>query len=222
MGKKNLTISAAVLDAIMEPKEEKPFHITQASIVDDFCHYTVEHLHGIQRGELSGNKKRLMIIDKDMRTAFKKFAVHMAVIMDIFKHAGQETDSLDIDKLHGHEIAWLFDVSGFEIQGKEENEGIVLVGTYSTAFGRVPIKTPKVMLDKSSSYKFYNELKVAADDARYEVEEYRAGRKGELIPEDDKKPEKENPKQTKLYGEVKVVVNTPDGQPSDEFANAEV
>lgn len=167
--------------------------ITAASIKDDFCHYSYEITGGVGLGD-SHSVKGSGVIEDDMRTAFSKFNVHMAFIDDVFKHSGIEVE--DIDAQHSNELTFLYTVTGFKIKGKEDNESIILIGNkyVSSAGGRIEMETPKIALDDLSSYKFYNELRDAAEKARNEVWLYKEGKC--TIPESDE--EEETRKQTKI------------------------
>ena len=215
--KKGVTIAEAVVNAIFE-KEKEPFHIISASIDDDYCSYAIEYLEGIEKGEISNNKKRKLLIHEDLRKAFAKFNVHLAFINDIFKHAGIEIT--DIDKMHGHDFTFLYTVRGFKMQGKEENEGIILIGTKMVSgSAHIGIESPKIMLDSTSSYLWYNELRVAVDIVRKEVEEYRHG-KG--IPVETEEPEeKPDRRQGKLF-KVEMTTSAVDRSDTldEDFANA--
>lgn len=172
-GTKENPITGDDLKSILN-STNRGFKIVEASIKDDFCNYTYEVTKGVGLGDkhkVDGKG----IIDDDLRNAFVKFHVHQACIDDVFKHSN--TEVLDIDKMHGHELTGLYHVIGFKISGGNENESIILMGTkYLSLGGRSEIKSIKVPLDNLSSYKWYNELKKAADNARYEVEEYKEGK----------------------------------------------
>lgn len=156
-------------------EEDSSFIIVKASIKDDFCHYDYEVTSGIGIGDTHSVKGQ-GIIDDDLREAFSKLNVHLAVIDDAFKYS--KIDIEDIDKEHGHDITVCYHVTGFEIKGSRDNESIVLKGTkyVGTTNGRMEIKTPKIPLDNLSSYKWYNELKASSDLVRSEVELYKGGK----------------------------------------------
>lgn len=158
-----------------EQEQTKPFSVTKAQIVDGLCNYEYEILAGIGVGrthKVTGEG----IIDQDLQNAFNKFRAHMAFIDDVFRHSNIEVE--DIDQFHNHDLTLLFEVSGFQIKGGEGNESIVLIGTkyVSSISSRNEVKTQKVPLDSLSSYKWYNELKAAADIAREEVALYEQGK----------------------------------------------
>lgn len=167
-----------------EPKAQKPFEITSAQITDDFCNYEFDILTGVGVGDTHKVKGK-GIIDPDMQLAFNKFNVHLAAIDGVFKHLNIEVT--DIDALHGHERTFDYNVTGFSIKGGEGNESIILKGNkfLDSLSGRMELTTPKISLDAASSYKWYNELKAASDQARYEVELYKGGKCTAVDPKED-------------------------------------
>lgn len=173
--------------------EDRLVEIKSAQISDDFCNYSYEIIQGIGLSD-THTVKGSGIIDDDMREAFAVLNVHLAVIDDIFKHA--QVEIVDVDKMHSHELATHFHVTGFSIKGDKENESIALIGNKycHSAGGRMEIKSPKIPMDNLSSYKWYNELKKAADDVRREIELYRNGKY--TLPEKDET--EEDAKQTKI------------------------
>ena len=170
----------------------KEFVIKEASIKDDFCNYTFEVASGVGIGD-THNVKGKGIIMEDMRKAFSKLNVHLAMVDDIFKHSGVEFE--DIDTMHSSDLAFLYSVTGFKIKGDVENESIILIGNkfVSSAGGRIELETPRIPIESTSSYKWYNELKSASDKARLEVELYKNGK---YIPVEEEEEEKD-PKKTK-------------------------
>ena len=213
-----------LIDAIV-----KPFVIKEASIKDDFCNYTFEVTSGVGLGD-SHTVKGKGIIKEDMRSAFAKLNVHLAMVDDIFKHSGIEFD--DIDTMHGDELATLYNVTGFKIKGGDENESIVLIGNkfVSSAGGRIELETPRILIESSSSYKWWNELKAASDKARLEVELYKNGKYIPVEEDDEENPKKL--KQTKMNflpdiseGELADGSNAENNAPSgddSEFQNGKV
>lgn len=197
-----------VLDKAIE-KTERPYNIMSAAIEDDLCTYSFEVTEGIGMGDTHGVKGRGIIKDS-MKEAFSKFNVHMAFIDDVFRHSGVEVT--DIESLHGHEHTFLYVVTGFKIKGSGDSEQIVLIGTkHINAGGRIKLETPKISIDQYSSYRWYNELKAAADKAREEVALYKEG--NYLIMEEP--DEKELRKQTKLQFEQPADGETPEATESE-------
>lgn len=188
-GTKANPISTKEIESIVNNENVSDYVIIEAQIKDGFCNYRYEVIKGVGIGDkhkVDGSG----IIEDDMRTAFSKFNVHLAVIDDVFKHSGIEIE--DIDQLHTHELTQLFNVTGFKIKGSKENECIVLIGNkyVSAAGGRIELESPKIPLDNLSSYKWYNELKEASDKAREEVKLYKEG-KYTAVEEDDDNEEPE-------------------------------
>lgn len=183
---KKATKTETIVRALFKGKE-RDFIITEASIVDGLCNYTYEITKGIGSGNPHSVKGK-HIIDDDMRNAFATFNVHLAMLDDAFKYSGIEVE--DIDMEHGHELTGYFIATGFKIKGGKDNESIILLGNkyVSACGGRPEIKTAKIPLDHLSSYKFYNELKLAADITREEVALYEEG-KYTIIPTEDETPD---------------------------------
>lgn len=157
--------------------------IQWAKIKDDFCHYGYK----INEGQGAGFIHKVEgkgIIDQDMRDAFEALHVHLAAKDDIFKHANIEIAS--ISTMHNHELTGLYQVAGFKMKGGPESEAIILEGNkYLTLGDRMEIKTPKIMIDNLSSYKWYNELKEASDLCREEVQLYHGGKYTEPDKDDE-------------------------------------
>lgn len=197
-GKKGSKENPVVIDAenlakLAEAfKPKRAYEITGAVIKDDLCKYSYEVTEGIGIGD-PHTVPSIHIIKDEMRKAFSMFNVHLAVLDDIFKHADVQFE--DINKMHGEEFTGLYFVTGFQIKGSKDNESIILIGQkyVSQAGGRFELKTPKIPLDNLSSYKWYKELKAAADAAREEVALYKEGNYIEVEQE-----EEIDPKQTSI------------------------
>jgi hypothetical protein len=179
--------------------------ILGAKISDDFCSYSYKYLTGPQRNVPQDAKKGIYIIDKDMKYAFARFNVHLACIDDLFKIGKVEV--ADIDMFHDHDFTQLIEVTEFKIFGDQDNETIVLIGTkHVSSNNRIKVESYKIPLDSLSSYKWYNELKDAADVARKEVQLYMDGKY--TIPEsqvdEEEEGRKAKKKQTKLKFEKPV------------------
>lgn len=177
-------------EKILEEENQREFIILEGAIKDDFCHFKYEVIKGVGRGFQHSVKGDGVIMD-DMREAFSKFNVHMAVMDDVFKHAG--IDIMDIEQCHGEELTGLFTCTGFKIKSSGTMDSIVLVGNkWVSGGGRIEFETPRVPMDNLSSYKWWNELKTASDNAREEVALYMEGKYevAELDPEEEKKKDK--------------------------------
>ncbi|MEJ7914357.1 MAG: hypothetical protein WKF70_14465 [Chitinophagaceae bacterium] len=201
--KSKMQTSEKTIEDIFKPKD---FVITSASIKDGLCNYSFEIISGVGAGD-THNVKGSGIVDDDMATAFATFNTHLAYIDDVFKHSG--TDVEDIDKMHSHDLSFLYQVSGFKIKGGKDNESIILMGSksISSSGGRIELSSPRIPLDNLSSYKWYNELKVAADKARTEVELYKEG-KYTAVEHDE--PEEDHRNQSKFD------FSNPEGKDEDE------
>lgn len=154
---------------------EKNFEIKEAAVKDDYCHYTQIITKGVGEGD-THKVKGTGIVYPDMHDALGKLRVHMAVIDDVYKHSNIEIDS--IENFNNHDLTLLYNVTGFKIKGSEENASIAIIGTkyVTSAVGRIAMETPEVLMDASSGYKWYNELKEVADLVRMEVALYALGK----------------------------------------------
>lgn len=188
--------------------------IQAAEIKDDFCPYSYEVLTGTHAGFEHSIKKAPGIIMDSLREAFATLNVHLAVVDDVFKHAGVEID--DIDTMHNSEIAQLYTVTGIKIKGGDENASVILIGNkYLSNGSRMKLESPKIAIDELSSYKWYNELKSAVDLVRDEVKLYHYGNFTPVM--EDEEAEKENHQQLKISistgnGEEAPVVNFNEGK----------
>lgn len=210
-GKKGSKENPVSLNDLVNAVENggRAFEITEATIKDDFCHYKYEVTRGVGLGD-THTVNGTGIIKDELREAFIKFNVHLAVIDEVFKHSGIEIT--DIDTLNDHELTGLFHVTAFKMKGSSDLESIQLIGNkyVSSAGGRIELKSPWITLDNLGSYKWYNELKDAATVARNEVARYKEGNYI-AVEEDDL----EDPKQGKL--ELSVESNS-----NADFDNAKV
>ena len=154
---------------------DKNFIIKEASVKDDYCHYTQVLTKGIGEGD-THKVKGTGIVKSDMHEALGKLRVHMAIIDDVYLHSNIEID--DIEKFYNHDLTLLYNVTGFKMKGTEENESIAIIGSkyVTSAVGRIALETPDVLMEASSGYKWYNELKAAADLCRDEVAMYALGK----------------------------------------------
>lgn len=195
-GNKPKSISRKVKDIILGKKGA--YIITDAALKDDFCNYTFEITEGIGVGDTHAVKGKGIIKD-DLRHAFGKLNVHLALIDDVFKHSGIEID--DIDKYHTDDLTTLYTVTGIKVKGSKENESVILIGNkyVSSAGGRIELASPKIPMDNLSSYKWYNELKAAVDDVRNEVELYKEGKYTPVETDDDE----DNPAQLTIGAMIK-------------------
>lgn len=166
---------AKTKQAAQPAKEEKEFVITAAAIKDEFCNYEFEIKSGVGKGDIH-KVKGSGIIDPELGDAFYSLCCHLAVIDDAFYHGKIAVNS--IKEIQAHELSALYDVSGIKIRGEEDQEGVIITGTKSIncTGERMSIETPKILLDKHSSYAWHSHLKKAVDKIRAEVEEYKGGK----------------------------------------------
>lgn len=159
--------------------------IIQAVIKDDFCNYDFEVVEGLGLGDKHSVKGKGIIRDS-LRTAFGQLGVHLACVDDVFKHAN--VDIKDITKMRGHELAVLYNITGFKFKGGEEDPSVVLMGTkYVTqAGGRIELETPRIAVDKLSSYPWWKDLSKCIEEAKEEVQRYRAGHYDPVEPKEVK------------------------------------
>jgi len=178
---------AAIADALLN-LNKRPYKITEAVIVDDFCNYKYEMTEGkgpYDRHKVDGKG----IIVDDMREVFRNLRVHMAAVYGVFSLQG--LDIQDIDLHHNDDITAEFHVSGFKVKGGEDMESISLIGSKHIAMvgGRMALTTPWIDISTLSSYKWHNELKELADKAREEVALYKEGKY--IVPDIDEENEEE-------------------------------
>ncbi len=154
----------------------KPIEIISAKIVDDFCEYSYEVKTGVGTGDtitVKNNKSKL--INEDMRIAFFKLNVHLAVIDDVFAHSNKEFGN--INKMHNDELSTLYIVNQFKVKGSEENKTVSLAGYKTLNIGNVmDLVSPKVDLSGMGGYAWYNELSESLNNVISEVEQYMNGK----------------------------------------------
>lgn len=192
--------------------------VVQGEIKDGVCNYTYDVILGRDKG-FNHKVKGIGLVEDDMRTAISKLNVHLAVIDDIFKHSDIQFE--DIDKMHAEELALLYEVSGFKIQGGEDNESIIIIGTkYLSAGSRMKLESPKIPMDNLSSYKWYNELKAVSDVLRNEIKLYHYGKYTAVEIEDEDNADE---KQTKITFELGGADNGEEHTESDDdFEKAKI
>ncbi|HRN92995.1 MAG TPA: hypothetical protein PLS87_11285 [Ferruginibacter sp.] len=209
LGSKTNPLTVLMADQLAEGIKPRGFKITEASIKDDFCNYKYEVTEKIGMGDKHDVKGQGIVKDS-LKDAFAKLHVHLAHIDDAFKNSG--TDVTDIDKMHNHDLAFLYNVTGFKVKGTDDDMSVILSGSkHVSVGGRIHIETPKVVLDNLSGYKWYNELKSAVLECQEEVAMYR---EGNYIPVEESSDEPD-PAQTKMeFGDSKHEVG--------EFEDAEM
>lgn len=94
-----------------EWQEMKQIEIVSGTIKDDEkCNYAFEVKSGVGLGFIHDVKGKGIVME-DMKKAFARLNVHMAVIDDAFGHSKIDMDN--IDNFHNHELVALYNVSGF-------------------------------------------------------------------------------------------------------------
>ncbi len=157
----------------------KDYCILSGLLKDGLCNYSYEILKGPGTGYVHTVKGKGIVLD-DLTNAFQALSVHLAIMDDVFKHAG--IDVKGIAKMRNHEHTALYSCTGFKLSGTEENQMIVLKGSKVVSVGgQVELETPKILLDKFSAYLWYKELKDDLNVAVEEVELYNEGKC--VIPE---------------------------------------
>lgn len=153
----------------------------------------------------------------EMTDAFRNLIVHMAVIDDGFQH--ERFKDTDISALANDEIVASYLVNQFKIKGAGDAESIQLIGNkyVNSVRGRMEVKTPFIELDNLSSYKWHNELKAAADEARLQVSRYNDGYYTPVKHSDETDSDAEN--QGNLFKDVSLKVSV---VTEDEFNDAKV
>lgn len=174
---------------ILEKATGRPYRIREATMKEGVCHYSYEITSGVGIGD-THSVKGSALFKSDLMDAFTKFNVHLAFVDDAFKL--KEIEVKNIDDLHGHDLAFLYTVTGFKIKGAEESESIILIGSKFVSTGSISLESPRIPLDNYSSYKWYNELKAAADAVREEVALYKEGKSEPVEVVDDKADPKQN------------------------------
>lgn len=178
MAKKTKMIIAA-------PEESEHFESTVdirgAKLKDNFCNYNYELIEGLTAGDTI-SRNGSSIIHEDMTAAFAKLNPHLGVICEELE-AGmiQDIDRIAAfdDEVHTegsleHRVS-KFKVSLFKLSGSGDNESVVLNGTKMLSTGEfVELKTPSVRWE--GEYHFIDDLRVAIDDLKIEVEKYMNGK----------------------------------------------
>ena len=154
---------------------ERDYIITGATIKDGKCDYSYRVTEGNGIGD-THNVKGVGIHDDDLATAFGKLNAHMALIDDAFKNSNEEVTKIT-GKIHNHVLTALYGVSGFAIKG-DENESVILTASkqISCSGEHMQIKTPKIPIDKLSSYTHWSDLLDTMDHVREEVALYKEGK----------------------------------------------
>lgn len=171
--KSETLLSREEIDAELGLDEiKKPVEIKGAKLKDDYCTYSYELMEGACEGDIL-SRKGTNIIHDDMKEAFEKLHVHLAIADDVFKYSKIEISNLD--EFHNHELTELFNVSEFEIKGNVDNRSVILKGTkFISQGGYIPVEPPRIKFE--GTYPFKDELYAAIELCCHEVEEYMNGK----------------------------------------------
>ena len=161
-----------VMDEITKP--DRPYVVTEATLKDGYCHYSILIIEGTGEGNTMKIKGTHVVTD-DLTNAFDKLRTHLAYVDDIYKHNKVKIE--DIDKHYLDEFSELYTVHGFKMGGNDEAETVYLRGNkYLSQCGNVSFDTGAIALDFNSSYKWYNELDAQIRLCRNEVSLYHEGK----------------------------------------------
>lgn len=163
---------ARIERAAEKAQEENLYSIKEAALKEGLCRYAYEITSGVNLGDVHAVKGG-GLYKPTLMDAFAKLNVHLACVDDSFKLKG--VDVTDIDREHTSELAGFYTVTGFKVKGSDDDETVVLIGSKRVSYGYISIESPRIPLDRSSSYKWYNELKKAVDACRYQVALYKEG-----------------------------------------------
>jgi hypothetical protein len=217
-GSKENPVTEKEMEDVLNGENKRPYKITEAVIVDDFCNYKYEMIQG--KGPYDKHKVdgKGIIVD-DMREVFRKLRVHLAAVYGVFSLQGKEIK--DIDAHHSDDVTAEFHVGGFKVKGGEDMESISLIGSKHIASvgGRMAVVTPWIDISTLSSYTWYNELKELADKAREEVALYKEGKY--IVPDVDEDEEEEivskkDGRRHKKAKQLSLATETGDGADDEE------
>jgi hypothetical protein len=220
-GSKENPVTEKEMEDILSNENKRPYKVTEAVIVDDFCNYKYEMTEG--KGPYDKHKVdgKGIIVD-DMRYVFRRLRVHMAAVYGVFSLQG--LDIQDIDQHHNDDVTAEFHVSGFKVKGGEDMESISLMGSKHIASvgGRMALTTPWIDISTLSSYKWHNELKELADKAREEVALYKEGKY--IVPDAEEDEEETVSKKdgTRRKKPKQLSITTETGENEDAEVDEEV
>jgi hypothetical protein len=171
MARKSKKIQIAEpVDVLGEPME-RPLEVKSAHLKDMYCNYSYELLTGVGKGDVL-TRKGSSIVHDDMRLAFKRLQVHLAIIDDTIP----EYKEASLKAIMKNDNVLKFAVSGMEITGSDTNRGVIIHGDKwcNAGSGHISIKTPKIKFD--GGYVFLDDLQDAIIHIQSEVEEYMNGK----------------------------------------------
>jgi hypothetical protein len=169
--------------APVAPEQKKEIEIRAAHLRSGmFCTYSFDH--NLPGSVTSGvTWKNALPVHDDLRNAFKKLYVHLAVICEEIQPDEIDgiTDIQEYDPEHHkegsleHRISF-FNVHSWRLDGEYEKEGVILSGEKRLSTGEyLKLETPKKSWH--SKYVFIDELHLAIHDCIVEVEEYHKGKR---------------------------------------------
>lgn len=177
-----MTKKATKTPAVKPELEEISIEIKSAKLKDDFCNYGYELTKGPTQGD-SVNRAGAAIVHDDLKAAFKRLNVHLAVICEEIDHDDisdiEHFENLDFEAEHvegsTQDRVAHYSVHEFKLSGTGENENVVLLGHKRLSTGEyVKLTTPPKHWE--GQYPFVNELRVVVDDLKSEVEQYMNGK----------------------------------------------
>lgn len=152
-------------------EHESPYIITSAKIAEMKCSYGYEFKEGATAGDKIPNRKGENLIHEDLKNAFNELTPHLAILDDAFKLLPKVKTFEDKAK---HNAVDGYYITGFKVQGTDENVGYILIGDKSVEYGAIGFETPKVT--SASGYPFYSQLREAIEHVRSEVLLYMDGK----------------------------------------------
>lgn len=154
-----------------DAEKDVPYSITSAKIAEMKCSYGYEFKEGATAGDKIPTRKGENIIHEDLKKAFEELKPHLAILDDAFKLL-PKIKSFE-DKAN-HELIESYYITGFKVQGTDENIGYVLIGDKTVEHGAIGFETPK--LTSASGYPYYSQLREAIEHVRSEVLQYMNGK----------------------------------------------
>lgn len=152
-------------------QNESPYIITSALIREMKCSYGYEFREGATAGDKVPTRKGENLIHEDLRNAFEELKPHLAILDDAFKLLPKVKTFEDKAQ---HEIVEGYYITGFKVQGSDENVGYILIGDKHVEQGAIGFETPKIT--SASGYPYYSQLRESIEHVRNEVLQYMNGK----------------------------------------------
>lgn len=163
--------------AATTPDENEVFKIevTGAMLLDEKCKYSYRIVSGVGKGSSHNVNNHPGIVDQDMIDAFKALNVHLAIMDDAFDAAGLPVENLS--EIDNTPLSENYNVSGFEVKGKDESMAIVLIGDkyLKRSSKRMQLKTPNIDL-WNTMYEHNGSLESAINYLKREIEMFHNGK----------------------------------------------